>query len=142
MRCISAIATSRSIIPKCRRQPAVRRRGFDESQRELERRHVSHSYLDTLHALTGKPVMVSEFYMAAEENAAATRIRSAAFPRSPLKRERQRALANTLRSLVRLPYVVGADWFQYYDEPPHGRKLDGEDYNSAWWIFTIGRTPR
>jgi hypothetical protein len=30
---------------------------------------------------------------------------------------------------VRRPYVVGADWFQYYDEAPHGRKLDGEDYN-------------
>ena len=30
---------------------------------------------------------------------------------------------------MHLPYVVGADWFQYYDEPPHGRKLDGEDYN-------------
>ncbi|MGH7968406.1 MAG: hypothetical protein ACREIC_06715, partial [Limisphaerales bacterium] len=27
-----------------------------------------------------------------------------------------------------LPYVVGADWFQYYDEPPFGR-YDGEDYN-------------
>jgi hypothetical protein len=34
-----------------------------------------------------------------------------------------------LRSLAQLPYVVGADWFQYYDEPPHGRSLDGEDYN-------------
>jgi hypothetical protein len=26
------------------------------------------------------------------------------------------------------PYVVGADWFQYYDEPTHGR-ADGENYN-------------
>lgn len=37
-------------------------------------------------------------------------------------------LANTMRSLVRLPFVVGAEWFQYYDEPPYGR-FDGEDYN-------------
>jgi hypothetical protein len=27
-----------------------------------------------------------------------------------------------------MPYVVGADWFQYYDEPTHGRE-DGENYN-------------
>jgi len=33
-----------------------------------------------------------------------------------------------LRTLLRLPYVVGADWFQYYDEPPFGRH-DGENYN-------------
>ena len=40
---------------------------------------------------------------------------------------------------MRLPYVVGADWFQYYDEPPHGRKLDGEDYNFG--LVDIHDTP-
>jgi hypothetical protein len=33
-----------------------------------------------------------------------------------------------LEMLLRIPYVVGADWFQYYDEPMHGRG-DGENYN-------------
>ena len=87
------------------------------------------AYLDTLHALTGKPMLVSEFYMAAEENRSGNKNASAASRRSPTQAERAAALTNTLRALVRLPYVVGADWFQYYDEPPHGRKLDGEDYN-------------
>src|SRR5882672_1735406 len=33
-----------------------------------------------------------------------------------------------LKSLARSPFVVGADWFQYFDHPRHGRE-DGENYN-------------
>jgi hypothetical protein len=28
-----------------------------------------------------------------------------------------------------VPYVIGADWFQWMDEPPAGRVGDGEDAN-------------
>jgi hypothetical protein len=87
------------------------------------------SYFDTLHELSGKPIVASEFYMAAEENGSGNRNKVGGFPTVAGQRERAEALSNTLRQLVRLPYLVGADWFQYYDEPPHGRKLDGEDYN-------------
>jgi hypothetical protein len=87
------------------------------------------SYLDTLYALTGKPVFVGEFYMAAEENRSGNRNLTGGFPKVTTQSQRAASLVNTLRSLLELPYVVGADWFQYYDEPPHGRKLDGEDYN-------------
>jgi hypothetical protein len=31
--------------------------------------------------------------------------------------------------LARVPYVIGADWFQWMDEPPSGRQADGEDTN-------------
>ena len=31
--------------------------------------------------------------------------------------------------LARVPYVIGADWFQWMDEPPSGRLGDGEDAN-------------
>jgi hypothetical protein len=31
--------------------------------------------------------------------------------------------------LARIPYVIGADWFQWMDEPPSGRSSDGEDVN-------------
>lgn len=31
--------------------------------------------------------------------------------------------------LARVPYVIGADWFQWSDEPPSGRRSDGEDVN-------------
>jgi hypothetical protein len=87
------------------------------------------SYLDSLHALSGKPVIVSEFYMAAAQNRSGNKNTKGTFPRVATQAERAKAIGNTLKRLVRLPYVVGADWFQYYDEPPHGRKLDGEDYN-------------
>jgi hypothetical protein len=87
------------------------------------------SYLDTLHTLSGKPVMVTEFYMAAADNRSGNKNTVGGFPIVATQSKRAQALSNTLRSLARLPYVLGADWFQYYDEPPHGRKLDGEDYN-------------
>ena len=37
-------------------------------------------YLDTLHALTGKPIIVSEFYMAAQENRSGNRNSRSDFP--------------------------------------------------------------
>lgn len=85
-------------------------------------------YLDTLHALTGKPVIVSEFYMCAEQNRTGDRNLSSSFPVVPTQKERADGFRNTVRALARLPYVVGADWFQYSDEPAHGR-ADGEDYD-------------
>lgn len=88
-----------------------------------------HSYLETLHSLTGKPIVVSEFYLAAEENRSGNKNKAGGFPEVATQKQRGEALGNTLRELAGLPYVIGADWFQYYDEPPHGRKLDGEDYN-------------
>lgn len=85
-------------------------------------------YLDTLHALTGKPVLVSEFYLAAVENRSGNRNSKGVFPAVPTQAERATAAVRTLTDLARLPYVVGADWFQYADEPTHGRD-DGENYN-------------
>jgi hypothetical protein len=87
------------------------------------------SYLDSLHSLSEKPVVVSEFYMAAADNQSGNPNKVGGFPIVATQAERAQALSNTLQSLARLPYVVGADWFQYYDEPPQGRSLDGEDYN-------------
>ncbi len=85
-------------------------------------------YLETLHALTGKPILVSEFYMSAAENRSGNPNDRGVFPVVPTQRERAEAFRVTLAALVRTPFVVGADWFQYYDEPPGGR-FDGENYN-------------
>jgi hypothetical protein len=85
-------------------------------------------YLDTLHALSGKPVIVSEFYMAAQQNRSGDKNDVSTFPTVLTQQERADGFRNTLLALLRTPYVVGADWFQYYDEPAHGRN-DGEDYN-------------
>jgi len=85
-------------------------------------------YLDTLHALTGKPILISEFYMAARANRSGNRNSHGVFPVVPTQLERAAALRSTLESLVQAPFVVGADWFQYFDHPRHGRE-DGENYN-------------
>jgi hypothetical protein len=85
-------------------------------------------YLDTLHALTGKPIIISEFYMSAAENRSGNRNNSGVFPVVNSQADRAAGCRRTLADLLRLPYVVGADWFQYYDEPTHGRE-DGENFN-------------
>ena len=85
-------------------------------------------YLDTLHALTGKPVYVSEFYMAARQNRSGNKNDASTFPVVVTQKERAAGFHNTVEALLRTPYVIGADWFQYYDEPMHGR-FDGENYD-------------
>jgi hypothetical protein len=85
-------------------------------------------YLETLHALTGKPIIASEFYMAAEQNRSGNKNATSTFPTVTTQVERAAGFLNSIRALLQIPYVVGADWFQYYDEPTHGR-ADGEDYN-------------
>ena len=85
-------------------------------------------YLDTLHELSGRPVIVSEFYMCAEQNRTGDKNLTSTFPVVTTQGERAVGFRNTVEALARLPYVVGADWFQYYDEPAHGRD-DGEDYD-------------
>lgn len=85
-------------------------------------------YLDTLHSLTGKPVLITEIYLAASENRSGNKNTSSVYPVVATQRQRAEAARNTLRALARLPYVLGADWFQYADEPQHGRD-DGENFN-------------
>ena len=84
-------------------------------------------YLETLWALTGRPMLVSEFYLAARENRSGNENKPG-FPVVDTQRERVAGFRRTLETLAGLPYVVGADWFQYYDEPTFGR-ADGENYN-------------
>jgi hypothetical protein len=84
--------------------------------------------LGTLHELTGKPVLVSEFYMAARDNRSGNENDSGLFPVVGTQKERAAGFRNTVEALLRIPYVIGADWFQYYDEPTLGRG-DGENFN-------------
>jgi len=83
---------------------------------------------ETLHVLTGKPVIVSEFYAAARDNRSGNRNSHGTYPVAPTQAARAEVARTTLGSLARLPFVVGADWFQFSDEPTHGRE-DGENFN-------------
>ena len=85
-------------------------------------------YLDTLYALTGKPILIGEFYLAATENRSGNKNSRGVYPVAATQKERAAGFRNTLESLLKLPYVIGADWFQYYDQPTHGR-FDGENFD-------------
>jgi hypothetical protein len=85
-------------------------------------------YLPTLQELCRKPLMIGEYYMSATENRSGNRNSRSAFPVVQTQKERAQGFVTTSSLLARTPYVVGADWFQYFDEPTDGRE-DGEDFN-------------
>lgn len=89
---------------------------------------VSPNWLRSMTRLSGRPVLVSEFYFAAMENSSRSRNTGGRFPTVPTQRERVAGYLAQVRQMAALPEVVGWHWFQYYDEPPQGRG-DGEDYN-------------
>ncbi len=89
-------------------------------------------YFDGLERLTGKPVLVSEFFFAADQNRSGNRNERNGKPGHLMtvstQSERARGVANALRNFARFPNIVGVHWFQYADEPSDGRD-DGENYN-------------
>ncbi len=85
-------------------------------------------YLPTLHQLTQKPIMVGEYYLAAMENRSGNQNNSSQFPLVQTQAERVHGFETTARYLCQTPSVIGADWFQFYDEPMFGRD-DGENFN-------------
>jgi len=85
-------------------------------------------YLDTLHRITGKPILVTEIYGAAQENRSGNRNTHGIYPVVKRQSDRAKLVRRTLEQLVRTPSVIGVDWFQYADEPLHGRG-DGENFN-------------
>jgi hypothetical protein len=91
---------------------------------------VSPNWVASMARLSGRPVLVSEFYFAAEDNTSGNKNTHAtgSFPIVRTQRERAAAYAAQVSQMAAMPDVVGWHWFQYYDEPPAGR-TDGEDYN-------------
>ncbi|MDR3688176.1 MAG: hypothetical protein P4L46_02270 [Fimbriimonas sp.] len=85
-------------------------------------------FLRTLNSITKKPAIVTEFYLAATENRSGNKNSGSAFPVVETQQERAAAYTKYVRALASLPYVVGAHWFQFTDEPAHGRG-DGEDFD-------------
>ena len=84
----------------------------------------------TLHELSGgQPIIVSEYSFHALDGRSGNRNRFG-FP-ALVKDQKARADGYRMMTtrLARLPYVIGADWFQWMDEPPSGRLRDGEDVN-------------
>jgi hypothetical protein len=85
-------------------------------------------FFETLHRLTQKPVIITEFYFSAMENRTGNRNSGDAFPKVKTQAERAIGFKNCLSQLASTPFIIGAHWFQFNDEPPKGRG-DGEDWN-------------
>ncbi len=88
----------------------------------------SPSFFDTLHRLTGRPLLVGELYAAARENRSGNGNRHGPYLVVDTQRERAETVEALATRLARLPYVVGYHWFQWSDQPSSGRE-DGEDFN-------------
>lgn len=85
-------------------------------------------YLQGLRDLAGKPILITEYYSSAMQNQSGNMNDSSGFPTLDTQKEREASFRRQTEFLLRQPDVLGAHWFQYYDEPRHGRH-DGENYN-------------
>jgi len=84
-------------------------------------------YFNGLRQLADKPVLVTEFFFAAEENRSGNK-NTGHLMTVATQDERAAGLANAIEAFAGFPNVVGAHWFQYCDEPTAGRD-DGENFN-------------
>jgi hypothetical protein len=89
---------------------------------------ISPVYFESLHELSGLPVIVGEFYTAARQNRSGNRNHGGEFCLVDGQVQRAVAAGLQVRELAAMPFVVGWHWFQYMDEPTFGRN-DGEDYD-------------
>ena len=93
--------------------------------------------VDTIYALTGKPILISEFgYRSAESELPNTF--PPFYPTLATQAERADAFSTYMRRAVQRPYVVGTHWFKHADEPIEGRS-DGE--NDNWGIVDLHDDP-
>jgi hypothetical protein len=86
-------------------------------------------FLRMLHEQSGKPVLVTEWYVAAKENRSGNRNTGENFTKVETQSERAETAERRIDTLLKEPYVVGAHWFRYADEPTNGRLGDGEDFD-------------
>lgn len=85
--------------------------------------------LRNLHALTQKPLLIGEFSWRATQNRSGLGNSKGAEVTVPTQKDRAARLRNFAKELAPEPYLVGMHWFQYADQPPAGRSLDGENSN-------------
>lgn len=91
--------------------------------------HVDVAWWDRLYALTQKPILVTEFSFRAMENRSGARNRLGADVTVQTQAERASRYRKFVSGLMARPYLLGMHWFQWMDQPEHGRVLDGEDSN-------------
>lgn len=82
-----------------------------------------------LHEQSQQPLMITEYSFHALDGRSGNR-NTVGFAAQVLDQQaRADGYEQFTKRLARVPWVVGADWFQWADEPPSGRGHDGEDVN-------------
>ena len=77
----------------------------------------------------GQPVMIGEYSFHALDGRSGNRNTFGFAAQVPDQIARADGYRLMTERLASVPYIVGADWFQWSDEPPSGRRMDGEDVN-------------
>lgn len=83
--------------------------------------------LDALHALTQRPLLITEFSFRANDSGLPNSW-PPVFPTYATQADRADAFEAYARPLIAAPWMVGYHWFRWVDEPPDGR-FDGENSN-------------
>ncbi|MGA2585073.1 MAG: sugar-binding protein [Tepidisphaeraceae bacterium] len=78
---------------------------------------------------SGQPIVISEYSFHSLDGRSGDRDTVGFNAQVPDQQARADGYRLMTTRLARVPYVVGADWFQWSDEPPSGRSPDGEDVN-------------
>ncbi len=76
-----------------------------------------------------QPIIISEYSFHALDGRSGNRNTVGFAAQVPDQQARADGYRLFTSRLARVPYVIGADWFQWMDEPPSGRTYDGEDVN-------------
>lgn len=84
---------------------------------------------DMLYKESGQPIIISEYAFHALDGRSGNRNTFGFAAQVPDQQARADGYKLFTTRLARIPYVIGADWFQWSDEPPSGRSADGEDVN-------------
>ena len=95
------------------------------------------AFLEGYHALSGRPVLVSEFGFRAADSGLPNSW-PPIYPTLADQHERADRFQAYAERALASPFVVGYHWFEHADEPAAGR-FDGEDNN--WGLVTVADEP-
>ncbi|RME26822.1 MAG: hypothetical protein D6798_05880 [Deltaproteobacteria bacterium] len=101
--------------------------GLEEAALALSRGVDPGTDLAAIHALTGKPLLVSEFGFRAAD-AGLPNSWPPVYPTFDTQAERAQAYEDQVTTWQQAPWIVGWHWYRWVDDPIHGR-FDGEDNN-------------
>jgi hypothetical protein len=78
---------------------------------------------------SGQPIVISEYSFHSMDGRSGDQDTVGFEAHVPDQQARADGYRLMTNRLARVPYIIGADWFQWCDEPPDGRSGDGEDVN-------------